>query len=835
MSSSNCSKSLRQLLLEQLTRLPDGSTRCNLCPEGSAQTFGKQSDQSVWSSHMAARHEAALAEMKLYAKPSAKRGFKPAAGTAAAVAAALPAVTAASSSSNSISVYDEFSSPVTKKAKVVHSGSSASITSAASSSAVGRLFASQRHKPMIAALTRFLAVNSIAHNVVESPEFADLLLALGNEKVPSRRTLAKERLQQAAQLRDQVRNKIAHCVVTVACDGWTNVQQNKVTNVVIIANGVAFYWCSIVNSEQRNTAEWLAAELQPVIQTLISDYDARVAAFVVDNEAVNGSCFKKLRNELPFLLHIPCAAHTIQLIVATVLEHQTFATTVSQLQQLIAFFATKEHRNELRRVQKGLGMPPLVVVKPVPTRWNSLLNAAIRMNALERAASACFTRVQLPSVTADFWAQLQQLINYLKPFAAATDAVQSDCATLFTVYEQFAAIQQHVLSLGHDWAATEIVGRWQQNINFSAVTAAAMLSFVPLPAALKQKQTKAQQFILDWGTQYLHAYNLFPEGLLRRDIRDILTEQLAEFNGRQGIFAGLDEHKASLQRRAARESESRWQPKLLWLLYPTSELARVAIALLSVSASEAAVERTFSAQAAVHNKLRNRMNDVSVQAEMFIKFNSRMLRFSATATTSAFKRSGGVELLPDDEENEHKSSHSENSDNEHSLLFSARYFAAFKAARAATVASRQRNHASAGNAASSAAAAMDFEDSDSSALTDEDERTRHRQLTAEENEEEAAAAIEAPAAASTAASRRAARRTVSIVFENVQQFVQWFIGEQHLNAESVITGDIRNALQRHSQSKLHTRAAPSTAELVKLVRAALTPPSLGNGFQYPDR
>ena len=55
-------------------------------------------------------------------------------------------------------------------------------------------------------------------------------------------------------------------------------------------------------------------------------------------------------------------------------------------------------------------------------------------------------------------------------------------------------------------------------------------------------------------------------------------------------------------------------------------LAHAAVALLSVAASEAAVERTFSAQGDVHSKRRNRLADKTVEAEMFIKFNEGTVR-----------------------------------------------------------------------------------------------------------------------------------------------------------------------------------------------------------------
>jgi hypothetical protein len=42
--------------------------------------------------------------------------------------------------------------------------------------------------------------------------------------------------------------------VTLALDGWTNVNHNKVTNLILLCGGRAYYWKSIVNTMEHNTA-----------------------------------------------------------------------------------------------------------------------------------------------------------------------------------------------------------------------------------------------------------------------------------------------------------------------------------------------------------------------------------------------------------------------------------------------------------------------------------------------------------------------------------------------------------------------------------------------------
>jgi hAT family C-terminal dimerisation region len=66
-------------------------------------------------------------------------------------------------------------------------------------------------------------------------------------------------------------------------------------------------------------------------------------------------------------------------------------------------------------------------------------------------------------------------------------------------------------------------------------------------------------------------------------------------------------------------------PIQVWGMHFETELAKIAIVLLQTPSSEAAVERTFSAQNSIHRKKRNRLHSDSVEASMFVAFNHALL------------------------------------------------------------------------------------------------------------------------------------------------------------------------------------------------------------------
>jgi hypothetical protein len=129
-----------------------------------------------------------------------------------------------------------------------------------------------------------------------------------------------------------------------------------------------------------------------------------------------------------------------------------------------------------------------------------------------------------------------------------------------------------------------------------------------------EKIDLARRFICSYGSQYLHFFKL--SSLSIEDLEGRLLLQCAQFTQRSERFQPLNEDIRITKKSAGKL----WSAHDVWALY-SMELSVIAAALLSMPASEAAVERSFSAQGNVHTKLRNRLRDSSVETEMFISFN----------------------------------------------------------------------------------------------------------------------------------------------------------------------------------------------------------------------
>ena len=485
------------------------------------------------------------------------------------------------------------------------------------------------------------------------------LFRLGDGSILGRRALAVGLQSRVEGVMEQVVNRLRACNgVTIGVDGWTNVRHDKVINICPVGRGVAYYWNSVVLREYAD-ADSQYGPLSTQIAGVIAK-GILVVALVTDNEAVNGAVHRRLLVDYPFLIHVPCAAHTIQLCVRKVMGLPVVESIVGALQQLLAAFrGSKELRVNMKAQQALLrrGRPPLQLVTVCDTRWNSLLFAAERVLELEQCirpfVSDIVSIVNDENYTycdSSFWHPLKALVYFLLPFRVATDVVQSDTATLADVHEQFAALMVAAdrLTVPHPFAPVRVAVmscirvEWDAHVNLNAVVMSALFSFSPSYGSFSTEQVAAADAWFEvWGTEFLLYY-----GLTESDDRDsvtvLLQNQLSAFNQREGAFADLD---ASRTRRAkvAEKERKLDDPRTLWGLKVRAvpELTACALALLELTASEAAVERSFSRQGLVHSKQRNRLADDTVHLSMAFAFNVRALSSSARHVTQ------GWEELPD--------------------------------------------------------------------------------------------------------------------------------------------------------------------------------------------
>ena len=486
----------------------------------------------------------------------------------------------------------------------------------------------------------------------------------GTGEILTRKQLTVRAHMRAEEVKGRVIGKLRTCKgVTVGVDGWTNVRHDKVINLCPVGRTIAYYWDSVVLKRGATAEEQtvpIRDGLRSIIKSLIS-----VVGIVMDNEAVNGAIYRRLLVDFPFLIHIPCAAHTLQLCVRKAIQLDPISPCVKALLALLlAFKHSKDLRIMLKDQQAVMrkGQHCLQLITVVPTRWNSILFAAARVLLLKNCLLAC-----VPSIMAhlskekkkdqyalytfsevSFWYPLSTLVDFLAPYKSATDVIQSDNASLGDVHHQFAMLiskaddlpPSHALAPAKDDLVAIIRSQWSKHVNINVVVLCSLFAFDAAYTSFSvQDRVNADDWFCQWGTSFIVHYSLSTYDSVIA-IRRELELQRSQFLGREGFFSTLDDRRAILGpgSKAARS---------LWSGYLASaqEMAVCVCALLELTASEAAVERSFSRQGQLHSKSRNRLSDESVHVHMSISFNTRALEKSDAVQTLADE---GEELMDDD-------------------------------------------------------------------------------------------------------------------------------------------------------------------------------------------
>ena len=186
---------------------------------------------------------------------------------------------------------------------------------------------------VIRAMTLFMAMNNLPIRIVTNDIFRELvnaIRALRSPYVMSRPSVRTETLSTHAELRQSLysRLRMPNTYTTVAFDGWTNCNGVKITNVMAISKGIAYYIKSIPNVTDRNTADWLDQHIRPVVDDMINN-GIKINAFVTDNGSTE-SCVREIINSIQHRFNSLCSTY----IAVDSALHTTTTTVVSSDQFL---------------------------------------------------------------------------------------------------------------------------------------------------------------------------------------------------------------------------------------------------------------------------------------------------------------------------------------------------------------------------------------------------------------------------------------------------------------------------------------------------------------------
>lgn len=475
------------------------------------------------------------------------------------------------------------------------------------------------------------AKHSLPLRLTESIEFRNMLTSFRNSTsdIPHRKLLSTLQSKVAIEIRD---NFLNNCLqndqpISLALDSWTNVNHNKVTNILILSNCKPFFFQSIENRYERTTADWMYHTLTPYIQQLL-EKRIKLVGIVMDNAAVNRSLFDKLSATYPFLVHIPCSAHILNLCIKKMLTLDGIVDIIEFMNSILEKFqGDLQLQLKLKKLQRenvgGQGKEGKVyqLLRPCDTRWCSSLPAARRLLDLQK-----YINFIIEDISASMWTKVGELVGLLTVFESTLNVLQSDSTNQYNLYCAFVnlldSLEQYkkTLSVIISSPIQDIIVRyWLKYVNESLVIMSAIFSFDQSYKTYfsADKIMKAKEWYFKFASKYLHFHH---SNNISTALRGKLVQQFASFQSRSSYFQSLTSTLTDL----ADAGNGHLNPKEVFVIFQDGafELCTSAIAVLSLPVSEASVERSFSHQGAIHTKKRNRLSEEQIYNEMIIKCNN---------------------------------------------------------------------------------------------------------------------------------------------------------------------------------------------------------------------
>ncbi len=289
---------------------------------------------------------------------------------------------------------------------------------------------SPRCKKLDTALVDMIALDVQPTSIVEDKGFLKFVNALDPRyEPPSRRTIMRSMLPARYEsIRDELKDQLTSvrfCALT--SDLWTSRQ--TLGYITVTCHFIDSSWglrsvvLATTNLTKDHTAENVADELKRITDEWnITD---KVVAVVTDN-AANIVAAVRLNG----WKHIPCFAHTLNLVVQDALTADPILSVIQKkCRDIVTYFHRSCKATErLTSIQVRLNLPDHKLVQDVSTRWNStflMFERIIEQNEAVVTTLCLLNRSEM-CLGEDEVSKIKQAVTLLQPFEAATRELSAD-------------------------------------------------------------------------------------------------------------------------------------------------------------------------------------------------------------------------------------------------------------------------------------------------------------------------------------------------------------------------------------------------------------------------
>ncbi|XP_031330393.1 uncharacterized protein LOC116161248 [Photinus pyralis] len=412
--------------------------------------------------------------------------------------------------------------------------------------------------------------------------------------------------------------------VAIQCDGWSNIRNEAVINFIVTTPKPVLFKTMTTGAE-RHTGEYIAEEL---LKCIAEVGEEKIFAVVSDNATAMEKAKKIVTTKYPYVTGYSCAAHTINLLVEDIMKLQSLKNVESSCRALINEIRGS-HINQatFNKIQIEKYGKVTSLKLPVKTRWGSILyclnSLLITKQALQLLViSQDGEGIKLSKTTRHhildndvFWIRLEKIKSILEPIVKWITLLEGDSAKMSQVYV----------------AVAEIDACIKTNVKALPVSSSEEKELITLFEKRKCMMLKPI---------HLSAYLLDPHYCGQ----ELSNEQ--HVTAMQFIDSTLSNHPQFQQHKQTicveltnyLAKSDMWSVDFVWQVASNTDsiawwqgicnktnLKDLAVAIIGLSPSSAATERSFSTYSVLHCKRRNLLTSERAGKLLYVSHNSKLL------------------------------------------------------------------------------------------------------------------------------------------------------------------------------------------------------------------
>lgn len=476
-------------------------------------------------------------------------------------------------------------------------------------------------------LARSIYASSSPLNLVENVYWKEFFKKIRPAYCPPSTHIISNRLldDEYKRVKECTDNNILSAkVLGVMCDGWTNLRNESIVNFVVTTPNPVFFK-SISTSTNRHTGEKMAEEIISVIEEI---GQTKVFGIVTDNAKNMKKAWHLVNEKYPHITAYGCVAHGLNLLVNDMMNLKLFNDVINEGKSVVNNIRRGHITNALFLQERKNNKNSTALTLPVVTRWASvvvfldslLVNKQIirSMSINEAIEKDLKPEVKKLISSANFWDKIYYFHQVVNPLAKWIKIIESDVPKLSSVPFIFKELET---SFKNTIQKCKYFKTEEKNIMKALKirkefcisnihNAAHLLDPKYLGKCLNtEEHSDAVEFIYQLSKKLDN---------LDVDAKQVIAD-LCHFKNKTGPFC-----KEYLWAAINDTNGLNW-----WNAFCSEiELSKIAIKILSLPATSAAVERTFSSYKDVHSLKRNRLTNERASKLVFIKHNLQVIYYN---------------------------------------------------------------------------------------------------------------------------------------------------------------------------------------------------------------